>query len=302
MQQFLTYVAIPGKRLRERPERIRIHGTPRNECGHKWKVTPCRKGKSPIRILRYKRFHAKPDHLGDVVIGGVFLPSKQTLCNSPPGFMGHALQGGSQILAHHRSRVHPRHMGKLLQSGFTGILILHKHLNSPCTHIFVLVPERFQQAFLVKQPGHMQGPHASQAIVRICVRIKLCAKSRLRFRIARSLRGAVLQNDSRTARMPVACTRLQICQLHIGHGSEIVVPALPVLRERSFGSDTKDSARILVQHVVATDVAIMPIQYIQCSLGTHFHAETDPLCIVGHHEVFAVARHISRSLGSQDVG
>ena len=192
-------------------------------------------------------------------------------------------------------------MSELLQRSFAGIHILHKQLYGPRAHVFVLVGQRLQQAFLGEQPGDMQGPHPPQTIVRILVGVKLRAKRLLRLGVDGALRGAVLQNDPRAARMPVAYARLQRSQLRVGQGSEIVVASFPFLRERGFGRDTENAARILVQHVVAANVAVMPVQHIQRPLGAHLHAEADPLRIVGHQEIFAVAGHIPRSLGSEDV-
>ena len=66
-----------------------------------------------------------------------------------------------------------------------------------------------------------------------------------------------------------------------GLGLEIAVATRPVLGERLLRRDPEDPPSVLVEHDVATDITVVPVQYVHVAARPDLHAEADPLGVVG---------------------
>ncbi len=66
--------------------------------------------------------------------------------------------------------------------------------------------------------------------------------------------------------------------------------------------DSEDSSGLVVQHVRAADVGVVPVEHVEGAVRSDLDAEADPLGVVRHQEVVAVVRGEAGSLALEHVG
>ncbi|MNL65419.1 hypothetical protein D3C87_1897480 [compost metagenome] len=97
-----------------------------------------------------------------------------------------------------------------------------------------------------------------------------------------------MQNHPGATGVPFAVAGLQGGKVCVGEFVQILVAAFPVFGEGIFGHYPENPAGFGVQHIGAANVRIVPVEYVHTSLRPYFHAEANPLGVVGHQEIVIV--------------
>ena len=111
----------------------------------------------------------------------------------------------------------------------------------------------------------------------------------------------LLENQAGPAGVPRAGAVLQLGECQITLVVEVRVSVGPVLGQRLIGRDAEDPTGFLVQHFLAADVGIVPVEGIERTIRTELHAEADPLGVVGVEQIGSVTGDEARALGCQDI-
>ncbi len=167
----------------------------------------------------------------------------------------------------------------------------------------MLIPILEQRHQRVGRPAarDVERPHRPQAPVRVGRGCKELAQPLVCLRGKRALDCAVLQHQAGAPGMPVAAARLQLDELCVAQPGDVAVAAVPLPGQRRLGRDPEDPPGLLMQHVLAADVRIVPVEDVQRAVRTDLHAEADPLGVVGQQEVIAVVRGEPRSLPDEHI-
>ena len=88
--------------------------------------------------------------------------------------------------------------------------------------------------------------------------------------------------------MPGAGAGLVLDQFGIIELGHIGVSACPVLGQALFRCKAEDTAGVLLQHVLAANVRIVPVKHIHVATRANLHAKANPLRVVGLHEILVV--------------
>ena len=97
-----------------------------------------------------------------------------------------------------------------------------------------------------------------------------------------------LKNNTSAASVPGAGAGLVLDQFGIIELGHIGVSISPVLGQALFRREAEDAAGVLLQHILAANVSIVPVEHIHVATRANLHAEANPLCIIGLHEILVV--------------
>jgi hypothetical protein len=256
---------------------------------------------SARRIGGDQRLDAEPDHFREVVIGRVFAARHQPGRDAPAIRRFDALERGCEIEPYNRRPILASHPGKCVERAPRRGAIFTEQLHGPCADVVVRVPEHFEERVRRPAADDVEGPHRAKPPVGIGLRPEHSPKRVSGLWLQRAIRRAMLENEPRAPRMPVARAGLERHELVVRHGAKVRVAPFPRRGERRLRVDSVDPPRLLVQDVLPADVAVVPVEHVQRTVGAHLEAEADPVRVVGHQEIVSVMGGEPRAPGDEHV-
>ena len=97
-----------------------------------------------------------------------------------------------------------------------------------------------------------------------------------------------LQHHPRASGVPGAGAGLVVDEPGVTQLGHVGVTAFPVLGQALFRREPEDAPGVFLQNLLAADVGIVPVEHIDVAARADLHAETDPLRVVGLHEILVV--------------
>ena len=240
------------------------------------------------RIRRHHRFDTVPDQLWQIVVPGIFIVRNQTSSDGPAIAERHALQCRSEVKPHDRRRIELGHGGEFTERFAGWIIVFTEQLNRPGANVRVVVAEVFQQLGFAQATRDMQRPKSAQTMIGVFIFEEHFFQGAMGAFGQFAFDRPALKNNASAAGVPGAGAGLVLDQfgfIELGH---IGVSACPVLGQALFRREAEDAAGVLLQHVLAANVGIVPVEHIHVATRANLHAEANPLCIIGLHEILVV--------------
>ena len=212
----------------------------------------------------------------------------QVLGDRPADVVLDTLEGSREVEADDRRGVPVRQLDELLRGGSRRVVVFGQELDRPGADVLILVVQSSHQLVVREAAGDVERPHRPQAQVAVRVGREHLVQRIVDRSVDFALRRPALQDDPGPARVPGALRELQLDEFLVRHRLDVVVAALPVVRQGLLGRDAEDAPGLLVLDVVAADVRVVPVEDVDVATRPDLHAEADPLLVVGQQEVLAV--------------
>src|SRR5690554_1642407 len=173
------------------------------------------KAKKSGRVFLHQRLYSVPDHLRKIMVLAVFPMFQEIRRNRPFLLRGNSLKGRSQIEPNDWRGILFGHLYELGLCFFGRIAIFTQELDSPSSHMFVLVAQSLQQPSFIPTSNLMQGPHGPKSVIRIFVFVKRSPQviGSLLFKAA--LDGSLMEDPPGPSGMPVTGAFLQFYQFPV---------------------------------------------------------------------------------------
>ena len=148
----------------------------------------------------------------------------------------------------------------------------------------------------------MQCPERAQTVVGVFVFAEHLLKRTVCALGQFAVDGSALQDDARAAGVPGTGVGLVLDKPGVAEFFDVVIAALPVLGQALFRREAEDAAGVFLQHGVAADVAVMPVENKHIAGRADLHAKANPLLVVRVHEILVMLAHVAGAGRDQFIG